>query len=91
MISSEHTINEYIHDAPRQKTKNHSAIKIFNCFPPWIKSLSKDIRKFKSALKRVLLEGSFYSIQEYFDWNVLSNPSIGNLPIIIVVEAVDDL
>jgi len=29
-----------------------------------------------------LLEGSFYTIQEYFDRNLLSNPSTGNLPVI---------
>ena len=40
------------------------------------------IKPFKSALKRFLLEGSFYTVQEYFDWNSLSNPSAGNLPII---------
>jgi hypothetical protein len=38
--------------------------------------------QFKSALKMFLLERSFYTIQEYFDWNLLSNPGIGNLPII---------
>ena len=39
-------------------------------------SLSGDVRKFKSALKRYLLEGSFHNIQEYFDWNLMTNPSI---------------
>jgi hypothetical protein len=34
------------------------------------------IRKFKAALKRFLLEGSYYTIQEYFDSGSLSNPSI---------------
>jgi len=55
----------------------HSGIKVFNCLPTGIKSLSGDIRKFKLALRRFLLEGSFYTIQEYFDWDLLSNPSLG--------------
>jgi len=61
----------------------HSGIKVFNCLPTGIKSLSGDVRKFKSALKRFLLEASFYTIQEYFDWDILSNPSLGNLTIMI--------
>jgi len=65
-----------------QKGVYHTGIKDFNCLTTRIKSLSSDVRKFKSALKRFLLEGSFYTIQEYFDWNLLSDPSIGNLPII---------
>jgi len=60
-----------------QKGVYHSGIKVFNCLPTRIKSLSGDIRKFKSALKRFLLEGSFYTIQEHSDWDLLSNPSLG--------------
>ena len=53
-----------------QKGAYHSGIKAFNCLPITcrIKNLSGDIKKFKSALKGFLLEGSFYSTQEYFDW-----------------------
>jgi len=40
------------------------------------------MRKIKSDLKRFLLEGSLYTIQEFFDWNLLSNPSKGDLPVI---------
>ena len=65
-----------------QKGVYHSGIKVFNCLPTGIKSLSGDVRNFKSALKRFLLEGSFYTIQEYFDWDILSNPSLGKLTII---------
>ena len=50
--------------------------------PPRIKNLSSDMRKIKSDLKRFLLEGSLYTIQEFFDWNLLSNPSKGDLPVI---------
>jgi len=45
---------------------------------------SSDMRKFKSALKKFLLEGSFYTIHEYFDWNLLSNPTTENLLVINV-------
>jgi hypothetical protein len=45
-----------------QKGVYHSGIKVFNCLPPRIKSLSSDVRKFKPALKRFLLEGSFYTV-----------------------------
>ena len=70
------------HLSKAQKAVYHTGIKFFNCLPPRIKSLSSDVRKFKSALKGFLLEVSFHTIQEYFDWNLLSDPGIGNLPII---------
>jgi hypothetical protein len=59
-----------------QKGVYHSGINVFNCLPIGIKGLSGDVRKFKSALKRSLLEGSFYTVQEFFDWDLLSNPSL---------------
>jgi hypothetical protein len=31
------------------------------------------VREFQTALKRFLLEGLFYTIEEYFDWELLSN------------------
>jgi hypothetical protein len=65
-----------------QKAVYHSGIEVFNCLSPRKKSLSSDMRKFKSASKSFFLEASFYTIQEYFDWNLLSNPSTGNLPVI---------
>ena len=51
-----------------QKVVYHSGIKIFNYLTTRIKGFSKDVRKFKSALKVFLLEGSFCTIQEYFEW-----------------------
>ena len=62
-----------------QKGVYHSGIKVFNCLPTGIKGLSGDVRKFKSALKGFLSEGSFYTIQEYFDWDLLSNSTLGKL------------
>ena len=85
-INTRHCSDLYLpslHLSKVHKGVYHSGIKVFNCLPPWIKSLSNYTRKFKSALKRFLLEGSFYTIQEYIDWNLLSNPSKGTLPVII--------
>ena len=65
-----------VHLSKVQKGVYHSAVKVFNCLPPRIKSLSTDVRKFKAALKRFLLEGSYYTIHEYFESCSLSNPSI---------------
>jgi len=58
-----------VHLSKVQKGVYHSGIKVFNCLPPRIKSLSGDMMKFRLALKRFLLEGSFYTMREYFDWN----------------------
>jgi len=52
-----------------QKGVYYSGIKAFNCLPNNIKSLSNDVRKFKLALKAFLLDSSFYTIQEFFDWS----------------------
>ena len=45
-----------------------SGIKIFNHLPENIKKLSWNVQKFKLALKRFLLMGSFYTLNEYFEW-----------------------
>ena len=84
-INTRHCSDLYLPSAHLSKVQNgvyHTGIKVFNCLPPSIKGLSSNVRKFKSALKRFLLESSFFTIQEFFEWNLLSNPSIGNLPII---------
>jgi hypothetical protein len=73
-INTRHCSDLYlptVHLTKVQKGVYHSGIKVFNCLPTGIKSLSGDIRKFKSALKKFLLEGSFYTIQEYFDWDLI--------------------
>ena len=55
-----------------QKGVYYSGIKIFSHLPQNIKSLSWNVKKFKLALKRFLLMGSFYTL-EYFDWISRSN------------------
>jgi hypothetical protein len=68
-INTRHSSDLYLpsaHLSKVQKGVYYSGIKVFNCLPPGIKSLSGDVRKFKRALKRFLLEGSFYTVQEFF-------------------------
>jgi hypothetical protein len=47
----------------------YSGIKIFNNLPYGIRNLSSVVLTFKLALKRFLLSGSFYSLNEYYKWN----------------------
>jgi hypothetical protein len=46
-----------------------SGSKSFNHLPRHIKILAKDMKSFKSSLKRFLYLRSFYSIEEYFEYN----------------------
>jgi hypothetical protein len=52
-----------------QKGVNYSGIRIFNNLPQNIRALSSDVINFKQALKKLLLLGSFYSLNEYYEWN----------------------
>lgn len=45
-----------------------SGVKIFNNLPTDLKHTLYDVHKFKRALKRFLLEKSFYSLEEYYNW-----------------------
>jgi hypothetical protein len=45
-----------------------AGIKIFNSLPENIKKLSDNTNKFKRELKKYLLLGSFYSIEEFYGW-----------------------
>jgi hypothetical protein len=38
-----------------------------------IEQLSHETNEFKLALKKFLLAGAFYSCNEYFEWNSMSN------------------
>ena len=44
-------------------------VKLFNHLPIKIKKLSKETKLFKCALKPFLLLHSFYSMEEYFNYN----------------------
>jgi hypothetical protein len=52
-----------------QKGTIYFGIKIFNHLPFSIKDLSHKEKQFRPALKRFLLTSSFYSWDEYFNWN----------------------
>ena len=56
-----------------QKGVYFAGIKIFNYLPENIKKLSENTKKFKSELKKFLLLGSFYSIEEYYEWTSKKN------------------
>ena len=43
--------------------------KVFNHPPPTLKILSNALKHFRPALKQFLLTNSFYSLDEYFNWN----------------------
>jgi len=51
----------------------YSGIKTFNHLPQHIKHLSYNIKKSKAALKKFLLLGSFYTLDEYYDWISMSD------------------
>jgi hypothetical protein len=53
-----------------QKGTHYLGIKVFNNLPPSIKNLSHDTKQFRSALKRFLLLNLFYSLEEYFNYNI---------------------
>ena len=44
-------------------------LKAFNHLPRHIKSLANDMKSFKTSLKRFLYHHSFYSIEEYYEYN----------------------
>jgi hypothetical protein len=65
-----------VHLTKVQKGIYYSGAKVFNSLPSSIKCLSNDIRRFKSTLKKFLLERSFYTVQEYFDCSSSNNPKL---------------
>jgi len=46
-----------------------SGSKAFNHIPRHIKILANDMKSFKTSLKRFLYHHSFYSIEEYYEYN----------------------
>ena len=59
-----------------QKGAYFSGIQVFNRLPQSINCLSGNVNKFKSSPQKFLLLGSFYTLEEYFDWNCRSD--LGN-------------
>ena len=54
-----------------QKGVHYAGIKIFNLLPTQIKCVANEIQGFKNTSKRVLLDNSLYSTDEYFNSNKL--------------------
>jgi hypothetical protein len=50
-----------------QKGVCYMGVKIFNHLPIEIKSVSNDMKSFKSKLTTFLLQNSIYTIDEYFE------------------------
>jgi hypothetical protein len=50
-----------------------AGIKIYNCLPLKINELSDNIKHFKKLLKKFLLQGSFYTMEEFLDWTSISD------------------
>jgi hypothetical protein len=44
------------------------AIKMYNSLPTYIKNKFNNIKKFESVLKKFLLENSFYSLEEFYNF-----------------------
>jgi hypothetical protein len=56
-----------------QKGTYYFGIKVFNNLPSRMKNLAHDAKQFRTAVKRFLLLNSFYSLEEYFNFNSNSN------------------
>jgi hypothetical protein len=52
-----------------QKAVFYSGIKTYNYLPLTVKELSYDVRWFRQVLKRFIHSNSFYSLEDYFDFN----------------------
>jgi len=47
-------------------------VKIFNKLPPKIQHLSDNKKQFHKTLKKFLLLGSFYTLEEFYNWSSIS-------------------
>ena len=53
-----------------QKGVHYAGIRIFNQLPTSIKSIANETKELKKALKEFLLDNSFYSMDEFFNFKV---------------------
>jgi len=75
-INTKHTSNPHLpkpHLNIYQKGVYYSGIKIFNSLPQDIKMYIDNPRTFKKAVKKFLYTNSFYSLNEYYDNNIIIN------------------
>ena len=54
-----------------QKAVYFPGVTIFNNLPTDLNQISHNIHKFQNALKRFLLDNSFCSLEEYYNWKCL--------------------
>ena len=47
-------------------------VKIYNKLPTTIQSLSTNKKQFYKALKKLLFLGSFYTLEEFYNWSAVS-------------------
>jgi hypothetical protein len=59
-----------------QKGVYYSGISLFNSLPLNIKKVAHNINIFKHKLRNVIMENSFYSVEEYFDRNNKSDLAV---------------
>jgi hypothetical protein len=52
-----------------KKRTQYLGFKVSNNLPPSIKNIVYEVKAFKFALTRFLLLNSFYSLEEYFNYN----------------------
>jgi len=55
-----------------QKGVQYMGVKIYNKLPTKIQSLSTNKKQFYKALKKILLLGSFYMLESFYDWSTVS-------------------
>jgi hypothetical protein len=68
-VNTKHNNNLHVPPAnltTYQKGVYYSGIRIFSHLPPNIKNLSDNKKKFQIALRKFLLNNSFYSVEEYY-------------------------
>jgi hypothetical protein len=55
-----------------QKGVHYMGVRIYNKLPPKIQYLSSNKKLFHKTLKKILLLGSFYTIEEFYNWSAIS-------------------
>ena len=56
-----------------QKGVYYSGIRVYNYLPLKIKELSGNLKQFKNSVKKFLLYGSFYTMEEFLDWTSIND------------------
>jgi hypothetical protein len=59
-----------------QKGVYYFCITLFNSLPLNIKKVAHNINKFKHELRKILMENSFYSVEEYIDRDNKIDPGL---------------